>query len=144
MARSLAYRNALLQLIFNAVTFAGMARDDAAGNTFLYLALHTADPGVGGDQSVSEISYTGYSRIAVPRNSTGFYVNNNSVFLMSAQYFGQMTAGVGGLATHWSIGLLSSGAGLILHAAPITTPSVGISIVNGVRPRLTAFNINEN
>lgn len=140
MPKSTAYANALLKLIFNAIPFSGMARDDAAGNQFLYLALHIADPGVGGDQTTSEISYTGYARLPIARNSGEIYINGNNLFLVYTQYFGQMTGGAGGLATHISIGLASSGAGMILHRIPI---SPNIAVVTGTRPRVTGFNISE-
>ena len=73
MSKSNVFENDLLKLIFNATPIAGLA-DNAASSpvTNLYLALHTADPGEAGDQTTSEISYTGYTRLAVLRTSGGW------------------------------------------------------------------------
>jgi len=58
-----------LALWLNGTPITGIA-DNAASSplTNLYMALHTADPGSSGDQSVSEIAYTGYTRAAIARN----------------------------------------------------------------------------
>ena len=78
------YANALLQAIFQNVmasplTALGSGLQAASTAGSLYLSLHTADPTAGGNQSSSEISYTGYSRQAVARSSGGFTVTSNSV-----------------------------------------------------------------
>ena len=55
-----AFANDLLKLIFNATSISNLA--DNAGSsplTNLYIALHTADPGAAGNQSTSEVNYTG-------------------------------------------------------------------------------------
>ena len=58
----------ILGLIFNATAISGLADNASASPlTNLYVALHTADPGEGGNQSTSEVNYTGYSRVAVQR-----------------------------------------------------------------------------
>ena len=67
------YANALLQAIFQNVmasplTALGSGLQAASTAGSLYLSLHTADPTAGGNQSSSEISYTGYSRQAVARS----------------------------------------------------------------------------
>ena len=62
MSKSNTFENELLALIFNGTGIANLADNAVSGPlTNLYLALHTADPGEGGDQSTNEISYTGYS-----------------------------------------------------------------------------------
>jgi hypothetical protein len=80
MSKSDTFENDLLKLIFNAVAIANLA-DNAASSplTTLYVALHTADPGEAGTQATSEISYTGYARVAVARTSGGWTVTAASV-----------------------------------------------------------------
>lgn len=43
------------------------------GASTLYLALHTGAVGTGGDQTTNEVTYTGYARIALARNSGGVW-----------------------------------------------------------------------
>ena len=136
------FENDLLKLIFNntAITTigdaGGLLPSATAGS--LYLALHTADPGETGNQSTSEISYTGYSRVAVARSSAGWTVTNNQVVPFAAITFGNMTAGAGGTVTHASIGAASSGTGKILYSGAVTP---NISVVNGVTPSLTTASV---
>lgn len=106
------FRNDVLKLIFNATAIANLADNAAASPiTNLQVALHTAFPGLAGDQTTSEISYTGYARVAVARTSGGWTVTGNVASPVAAIQFGEMTAGAGGVATHFSVGTAASGAG---------------------------------
>lgn len=129
------FENDLLKLIFNATAIANIA-DNAASSpiTAIYVSLHTADPGEAGNQTTSEISYTGYARIGVNRNGGGWTVTNNSVSPVANIEFGEMTAGAGGTVTYVGFGTASSGTGKLLFSG---TVSPNISVVNGVIPRLT-------
>lgn len=114
--KSNTFRNDILRLIFNAVAIANIADNASASPlTNLQVALHTADPGGAGDQTASEIAYTGYGRVAVARNTGGWTVTGNSVSPVAAVQFAEMTAGAGGLATHFSVGVAASGASKILR-----------------------------
>lgn len=129
------FENDILKLIYNATAIANIADNAAASPlTNLYVALHTADPTDAGNQSSSEISYTGYARVAVARTSGGWTVTGNSVSPVATIAFGQMTAGTGGTATHASVGVASSGATKILHYGAL---SPTISVTNGVTPQIT-------
>jgi len=138
MSKSNAFETDLLKLILQNITFAGVG--DATGIVgsstagSLFVSLHTADPGEAGDQSTSEISYTGYSRVAVARSTGGWVVTNNSVSPAATVSFGQMTAGTGGTVTHFGVGKSSSGAGELLWSG---TVSPNIAVTNGVTPQLT-------
>jgi hypothetical protein len=114
------FENDLMKLIFQGTAIANIA-DNAASSplTNLYLALHTADPGESGDQTISEISYTGYARPAVARSSGGWTVTNNAATLVGIANFGDCSGGAGGTVTHWSIGTASSGAGKILFSGTV-------------------------
>ncbi len=135
MAKSSTFDNDWLKLIFNATAIANIA-DNAASSplTNLFVALHTADPTAAGTQSSSEIAYTGYARVSVARTSGGWTVTGASVSPVAAITFGAMTAGAGGTASFWSVGVATSGATKILYSGAI---SPTISVVNGVTPQLT-------
>lgn len=127
------FENDLQKLIFNATAIANMA-DNAASSplTSLYLSLHTADPGEAGDQSTSEVSYTGYARVAVLRTSGGFTVTNNSVSPAATVAFPQRTDnGAAVVATHAVVGTLSSGGGKQLARGALGgTPKLFTGAVN--------------
>jgi hypothetical protein len=134
MSKSNAFETDLLGLIFNGTAISTIA-DNAASTplTNLYLALHTADPGEAGNQSTSEVSYTGYSRVAVARTSGGWTITGNSVSPVAAIEFGEMTGGAGGTVTHASIGTASTGTGKILYSGALT-PTIAVAL--GVLPRI--------
>jgi hypothetical protein len=134
MSKSNAFETDLLGLIFNGTAISTIA-DNAASSplTNLYLALHTADPGEAGNQSTSEISYTGYSRVAVARTSGGWTITGNSVSPVAAIEFGEMTGGAGGTVTYASIGTASTGNGNILYSGALT-PTIAVAL--GVLPRI--------
>lgn len=133
MSKGDTFENDILKLIFNATGIADLADNDATSPaTTLTVALHTADPGETGTQATSEISYTGYSRVAVARTTGGWTVTNNSVSPVAAITFGQMTAGTGGTVTHFSVG--TGVTNKLLYSGTVT-PNIVVS--NGVTPQLT-------
>lgn len=134
MSKSNTFENDLLTLIFNGTPISNLA-DNAASSplTNLYVALHTSDPGESGNQESSEISYTGYARVAVARTSGGWTITTNSVSPVAAIEFAEMTGGTGGTATYASIGTASSGTGKILYSGALT-PTVAVA--TGVIPRI--------
>jgi hypothetical protein len=135
MSKGNTFENDFLKLIFNATAIADLAENDSSSPaTNLYASLHTGDPGEAGDQTTSEISYTGYARVAVARTTGGWTVTNNSVSPVANITFGQMTAGAGGTVTHFAVGVSSSGAGKLLWSG---TVSPNIVVANGVTPVLT-------
>ncbi|MBR0855491.1 phage tail fiber protein [Bradyrhizobium liaoningense] len=135
MSKSDTFENDLLKLIFNATAIANLA-DNAASSplTNLYVALHTADPGEAGTQSTSEISYTGYARVAVARTSGGWTVVGNSVSPNADISFPISTGGTGGTATHASVGVASGGASKILYSGALAPTIV---VTAGVTPIIT-------
>jgi len=139
------FKNDLMKLIFQAVAIANLADNAASAPlTNLYVSLHTADPGAGGNQTTNEISYTGYARIAVARTSGGWAVTGEIANPVAQIVFGIMTAGAGGTVTHAAVGTAASGTGKILYGAGCAVvPNQLVS--NGVTPKLavtSAFTIN--
>ena len=142
MSKSNALENGILALLFNGTAITDLAQNqasDPAAN--LYVALHSSDPGEDGTQSTNEVSYTSYARAEVARTSGGWTVTGNSVSPAATISFPACTGGTA-TATHFSIGMGSSGAGVILYKGALTP---NISISTGVTPQLTtATTITEN
>jgi hypothetical protein len=103
------------------------------GNTNLYIALHTADPGEAGTQTTSEATYTSYARVTVARTSGGFTVAGNQASNTALVQFPQCTGGTNTI-THVSVGTASSGAGQILYSGALTS---SLSISSGIQPQFS-------
>lgn len=130
-AKTTAFDTALLALLFNATTIPNLAINATSSPaTNLYLSLHTASPGVGGNQTTNEAAYTGYARQAVSRTSGGFSVSGGVATLAANVTFPTPTGG-SETETYLGIGLSSSGAGTLLYFGPLT-PSITIAV--GVPP----------
>jgi len=134
MSKSNVLENDFVRLLFHGVAVANLA-DNAATSplTNLQLSLHSADPGEAGDQTTSELSYTGYARAAVARTSGGFTISGNTVTLAALVPFGQRTdAGAAQVWTHLGVGTASSGAGKLLYRLPLGgTPRPFVALTSG-------------
>lgn len=137
MSASTSFQTAILKLLLTNTAIAnigdssGLQGSGTAGS--LYIALHTADPS-SGNQSTSEASYTGYSRVAVARSTSGWSVSGNDYSNVSAVTFGKATAG-SSTVTHFSIGTSSTGSGQILLSGALDTQR---SITADVTPSFAA------
>ena len=142
MAKGATFDNQLLKLIFNATNIANIADNTATSPlTNLYLSLHTADPTSAGHQTSSEVSYTGYARVAVARSTSGWTVSGNSVNPAATISWPACTGGTA-TATNFGVGTASTGTGELLYSGTI---SPNIAIASGVTPQLTtATSITES
>ena len=134
MSMSNASETNLLLILFNNTDWANVGdaaglQNSAAAGSF-YVALHTADPTDAGDQTTSEAAYTGYARVAVARSAGGWTVSGNQVSNTATVQFGECTAG-SSVVTHFSVGLLTSGAGEILYSGAL---SASRSVSAGITP----------
>jgi hypothetical protein len=142
MAKSTTTCNNLLKLIFNGTAWTSIADNTATSPaTNLYLSLHTADPGVGGTQSTSETTYTNYVRIAVARTNVGWTVVTNTATNAALAQFAQCGA-TGSTITHVAIGMLSTGAGIILYSGALNS---SLAVANGIQPQfaINALTVTE-
>jgi hypothetical protein len=111
MSKSDYLENAYLKMIFNATATANLMDNAAANpNTFLSVALHTADPGDSGSQTTSEAAYTGYTRVFVARTTGGWTVSGTaptSVSPFANIDFPMCTSGAAGstVVTYFSVGM---------------------------------------
>lgn len=142
MSKGNTFENDLLKLIFNATAIANLADNAAASPlTNLYVSLHTADPGEGGNQTTNEATYTSYARVGVARTSGGWTVSGNAVENAAAITFPQCTGGSNTI-THAAVGTSSTGTGKILYSG--STNSLAVS--SGITPEIAAgdFDVTED
>ena len=132
MSKSNAAENALLALLFNQTTWTSLAT--STGVTSLYIALHTSDPGEGGDQTTNEATYTSYARVAVARTAGGWTVSSGSVTNVAEILFPTCTGG-SETVTHFSIGIAASSTSQILYKGALAS---GIAVSNNIAPRIAA------
>jgi hypothetical protein len=135
MSKGNTFENDLLKLIFNATAIANIA-DNAASSPLgnLFVALHTADPGEGGDQTTSEATYTSYARVSVARTTGGWTASTSGSTSPVANIDFPAGTGGSGTVTHFSVGVATSGASKILYSGTVTP---NIVTGNGITPRLT-------
>lgn len=134
MSKGNTFESDLLALIFNATAIANLAQNAAtAPLTSLYVSLHTSSPGEGGSQATNEATYTGYARVAVARDGTGWVVTGSVVNPAATIAFPACTGG-NNLVTHFGIGTALSGAGKLLYYGAL---AASYRVISGVTPRLT-------
>lgn len=108
----------------------------------VYIALHTSDPGEGGDQTTNEVTtgaYTSYARVAVPKDASGWDISEAGAGNIASNAaiisFPQCTGGTGATITHWSVGLVSSSASQILYSAALNDE---LAVSNLIQPQFAA------
>lgn len=120
MSKGNTTENDIVKFLFNNIAM-------PAYGSNLYLSLHTADPGEGGDQTTNETSYTGgsgnYARVAVSRDAGGWSVSGNQSSNTSLIQFAKSNTGPVTI-THLGIGTLASGAGQLLASGALAEPLV--------------------
>jgi hypothetical protein len=84
----------------------------------LYLSLHSADPGEGGNQTSSEVSYSGYGRIAIARVASEWTFGNGQAVNTGRLEFGLCASG-SVTVTHAAVGTAASGPGRVLYRVPL-------------------------
>lgn len=135
MSKSNALENALLELVFKATTFNGIAENDSTSpNTDLYVSLHTADPGEAGTQATNEAAYTSYARVAVARTGSGWTVTGNTVTNAALIQFPQCTGGSETI-THVGVGLGASSTTTLLYKGAL---SASLAVSSGIQPQFAA------
>lgn len=131
MSKSNATENDILSYLFNSTAF------PAYGNT-VYISLHTADPGEGGNQTTNETAYTSYDRVALTRADNtawevyqpgGVTTARNKVLIS----FPQCTGSPGDPITHVAIGTADHpSTGQILYSGPL---NANLTLANLITPQ---------
>lgn len=139
MSKGNTLENDILKLLFNATAIANIADNAASSpNTNIYVALHTADPGEGGNQTTSEAAYTSYARVAVARTTGGWTASSAGSTSPVANIDFPAATGGSETETYFSVGKASSGAGVLWYSGGI---SPTIAVANGVTPRLNTSTV---
>jgi hypothetical protein len=102
----------------------------------LYISLHTADPGEGGDQTTNEATYGAYARQAIAGGS-GWNVAGDQASNAGDVTFPEATSGSETI-THFAIGDAVSGAGNILYFGSL---SASVAVAAGITIKFNAGNI---
>jgi hypothetical protein len=123
MPKSSQFANEVLALIFHGTTISGIAQNHSSPVTTLTLALHTSDPGAGGDMTTNEATYTSYARITAARDSGTWDLSGNTIQPLSDLPFPKATGGSETI-THISIGTGVSNNKMFTGAL---TPSIIVS-----------------
>lgn len=135
MGKGNATSNNLLKMIFNATNWALIADNTATTPLAnLFVALHTADPTAAGTQSSNEATYTSYARVSVARTTGGWTASAAQSTSPVANITFPAGTGGSGTVTFFSIGTLTSGAGVILYSGTVTP---NIVTGNAITPSLT-------
>lgn len=136
MPKSTSTCNNILALVFNATAWADIAENDSSSPaTNLYLSLHTADPGVGNNQTTNETSYTNYARVAVARTTSGWVAPASGATSNNALLQFPQCGVTGATVTHVAIGTASAGAGTVLYAGALNS---SLAVANLIQPQFAA------
>lgn len=144
MGKTTTWQYGILDLVFSNIAFTGLG--DAGGLLpsasagSLYVSLHTADPGEGGDQSTSEIVYTSYARVAVSR-AGGWVRTGNRLSPVTSIVFPMVTGGSSPVALYVGIGTASSGAGKLMYPGRIIAPQTGMQCIINFTPILAPTSV---
>jgi hypothetical protein len=119
-----------LKLLFNATNWANVADNTATSPLAnLFVSLHNADPGEAGSQTTNETAYTNYARVSVARTSGGWTISGTDpTIVVNAGTITFPACGASGdTITHWGIGSLTSGAGVLFASGPVG-PTAGPAV----------------
>ena len=142
MSKGNTFETELLEHIFENADIAnigdatGLRGASTAGS--LYVALHTGDPGEGGDQTTSEASYTGYARKAIARTAAKWTTASGATENTDEEAFAACTGGSASV-TYFSIGVAASGASKILYSGAVS-PTLEVS--TGITPTIGAGDLD--
>jgi hypothetical protein len=141
MSKSNTWESDLLKLVFNNTTASligdatGLVGSATAG--VIYLSLHTADPTDGGDQTSSEATYTGYTRISVVRTTGGWTISGNTPTQAANAATVTFPICIGGsnTITHVGVGTDFTGTGKLLYSGALGSP---LAVSNNITPSFAA------
>lgn len=111
----------ILKLIFNGTAISNLADNAAtAPITFIFVGLHTADPGETGTGATNEATYTGYTRVAVARTSGGWTISGTAPAQAAPVATISFPAATGGTntITHFSVAMPQQSTVTVTSATP--------------------------
>jgi hypothetical protein len=139
--KGLIFSSDILKLIFQGIGIPGIADNTVSSPLqYIYLSLHTLDPGPNGYQSQWEATYGGYARVAVARSPAGWNISGNAVNPSAPISFPICVSGAE-TETFMAAGTDPSGQGKILYRGSL---SPVIPVVIGVSPQLSTGSFTES
>ena len=137
--KSTTFSGQILALYFNGTAIPNVAINATSSPlTTIYCGLATADPTASGTQSANEVTYTGYTRVAVARTTGGWTVSGASVSPVANIIWPTPSGAAGQVATYVVIGDAASGAGTMRYALPLS-PTITITV--GLPPTCTPASV---
>lgn len=133
MPLTTAWKTKLIKLIHKGV-------NPMSGISTVYVSLHTADPTATGNQSTSEVAYTGYARVAVAVGSGTWSDITNGVTNSAGIFFPTVLAGTAP-TSHWGIGTAASGTGELIEYGPVNA-GVPRTFITGDIPTIPVSQMN--
>lgn len=100
-------------------------------NSYLYVSLHTGDPGEAGTQSTNEATYLPYARVAVAKTSSGWYINGSQCENSSSIVFPKCTSGSDTIS-YVAVGTDITGSGQILYSGQLGS---SLNVSNLIQPQ---------
>jgi hypothetical protein len=109
----------------------GLQPSSVAGSWFI--SLHTANPGVTGNQQTSEAGYGSYARVGIARSGSGWTVTGNQPCIAENAAACTFPTSSGGseTETYFGIGTASSGTGSLLISAILSS---SLLVTTGITP----------
>src|SRR5262245_37691906 len=122
MSISSVTEDAILNLIFSAVSWANYADNASSPETAIAVSAHTADPGDSGNMSTAEVVFSGYARVNTSRGNGWSASSGGSISPSDFIAFPVSAGAANGPITHFSTGKTGSGAQPILWSGTVTPP----------------------
>lgn len=136
MPKSTSLCNSILALLYNATAIADVAENDASSPlTNTHMSLHSASLTGASTQATSETTYTDYTRVAVPRTTSGWTVPSAGATKNAAAIEFPQCGVTGQTITTGAVGKDVSGAGIVWHYGDLNAP---IAVSNQIQPRFPA------
>jgi len=90
----------------------------------VYIVLFTQDPTVDGDASTHEANYSGYTRVAVPRDASHWVLGVIGELTNVLPVTFPQNNGSSQTITHYGVTTAASGASVLHRYGPLSTPYV--------------------
>jgi hypothetical protein len=140
MSKSNTFETQLLSALLESTTLSALG--SVALGASVYLAAYTADPGEAGSAVTNEATFTGYARVALPRDTATWTVTGPTATNDIDATFPVCTGGSNTLS-HWAIVNTSAGAGTILYSGTLKASGIDTTrvISNGIQLKILATDL---
>ncbi len=99
----------------------------------MFVALHTANPGVAGIATTNEVAYGGYTRVTLTKATA--WVDSGATFTNATNIVFPLCTSGSAVITHFSLVSTVSGTGQIFYSGAL---SASLSVVVNIQPQFIA------